>query len=37
MCQARVEKPEFVSVWLGANVMVEYPLEEARALFVKNK
>ena len=35
--KARVEKPEFVSVWLGANVMVEYPLEEARALFIKNK
>ncbi|GMT25071.1 hypothetical protein PFISCL1PPCAC_16368, partial [Pristionchus fissidentatus] len=35
--KAKVEKPEKVSVWLGANVMVEYDLDEAKALFEKNR
>eukprot|EP01096_Ripella_sp_DP13-Kostka_P010378 TRINITY_DN4076_c0_g1_i1.p1 TRINITY_DN4076_c0_g1~~TRINITY_DN4076_c0_g1_i1.p1 ORF type:complete len:219 (-),score=124.42 TRINITY_DN4076_c0_g1_i1:14-610(-) len=29
---ARLEAPSSVCLWLGADVMVEYPLEEARAL-----
>lgn len=34
--QARVPAVETVSLWLGANVMLEYPLDEADALLSKN-
>lgn len=32
----RVSEPRSVNMWLGANVMVEYPLEEAKELLGKN-
>lgn len=35
--KATVQKPETVSIWLGANVMVEYDLENAKALLGKNR
>ncbi|CAB3408551.1 unnamed protein product [Caenorhabditis bovis] len=35
--KATVPKPEKVSVWLGANVMVEFELEKAQALLEKNQ
>lgn len=34
--QARIPPTETVCLWLGANVMLEYPLEEARELLQKN-
>lgn len=34
--KARVKKPETVKLWLGANVMLEYSLDEARELLQKN-
>lgn len=33
---AEVETPESVYLWLGANVMLEYPLDEARELLEAN-
>jgi len=33
---AIIEKPSSVCLWLGANVMVEYSFEEARALLTRN-
>ncbi|VDM64068.1 unnamed protein product [Angiostrongylus costaricensis] len=35
--RATVKKPETVSIWLGANVMVEYELDKARELLEKNR
>uniref|UniRef100_A0A8R1HYZ0 Prefoldin subunit 3 n=2 Tax=Caenorhabditis japonica TaxID=281687 RepID=A0A8R1HYZ0_CAEJA len=35
--KAVVQKPETVSVWLGANVMVEYDLESAKKMLEKNR
>jgi len=35
--KASVEGAESVMLWLGANVMLEYPLEEARALLAEQK
>lgn len=35
--KATVKKPETVSIWLGANVMVEYELDKAKELLEKNK
>lgn len=32
--RATINDPQSVCLWLGANVMVEYSLEEVRALFV---
>ena len=32
--KARVEGANTVNIWLGANIMLEYPLEEARELLV---
>ena len=32
--KARIPVTDSVNLWLGANVMLEYPLEEARALLV---
>ena len=34
--KARVKDAESVYLWLGANVMLEYPLDEARALLETN-
>eukprot|EP00700_Malawimonas_jakobiformis_P002588 EC724505.1.p1 GENE.EC724505.1~~EC724505.1.p1 ORF type:complete len:195 (+),score=40.89 EC724505.1:37-621(+) len=34
---AAVQNPKTVGLWLGANVMVEYTLEEAQALLEENK
>ncbi|MFH4977987.1 hypothetical protein AB6A40_004696 [Gnathostoma spinigerum] len=34
--KVRVDNPEKVHLWLGANVMVEYSLSEARAIIEKN-
>lgn len=34
--KAKVPPTKQVSLWLGANVMLEYPLEEARQLLSKN-
>lgn len=34
--KARIPPTETVCLWLGANVMLEYPLEEAKALLTKN-
>eukprot|EP00193_Tetraselmis_chui_P014689 CAMPEP_0177776118 /NCGR_PEP_ID=MMETSP0491_2-20121128/14525_1 /TAXON_ID=63592 /ORGANISM="Tetraselmis chuii, Strain PLY429" /LENGTH=179 /DNA_ID=CAMNT_0019294853 /DNA_START=341 /DNA_END=880 /DNA_ORIENTATION=- len=34
--KARIKNPQSVKLWLGANVMLEYPLEEAEALLSKN-
>ena len=34
--KAKVKDAESVYLWLGANVMLEYPLEEARALLETN-
>ena len=33
--QAQISKGQNVSVWLGANVMLEYPVDEAMALLKK--
>ncbi|KAK6725475.1 hypothetical protein RB195_004043 [Necator americanus] len=35
--KATVRNPEKVSIWLGANVMVEYELEKAKELLEKNQ
>uniref|UniRef100_A0A1I7TBU9 Prefoldin subunit 3 n=1 Tax=Caenorhabditis tropicalis TaxID=1561998 RepID=A0A1I7TBU9_9PELO len=35
--KATVAKPEKVSVWLGANVMVEYDLESAKKMLEQNR
>ncbi|KAL6732091.1 hypothetical protein Aduo_002889 [Ancylostoma duodenale] len=35
--KATVPKPEKVSIWLGANVMVEYELDKAKELLEKNR
>ncbi|RCN45482.1 prefoldin subunit [Ancylostoma caninum] len=35
--KATVRKPEKVSIWLGANVMVEYELDKAKELLEKNR
>jgi len=35
-CKAKVPPTEKVCLWLGANVMLEYPLDEAEALLSKN-
>ncbi|CAL2028279.1 unnamed protein product [Caenorhabditis brenneri] len=35
--KAVVPKPEKVSIWLGANVMVEYDLEDAKKMLDKNR
>ncbi|CAD6197027.1 unnamed protein product [Caenorhabditis auriculariae] len=35
--RAIVNKPDKVSIWLGANVMVEYELDKAKALLEKNQ
>jgi prefoldin subunit 5 len=35
-CEAVVKAPSFVHLWLGANVMVQYPMEEAVAVLQKN-
>ena len=32
--KAKVPVTDSVNIWLGANVMLEYPLEEAKALLV---
>lgn len=32
--KAKVPVTDSVNLWLGANVMLEYPLEEAKALLV---
>lgn len=32
--KAKIPVTDSVNLWLGANVMLEYPLEEARALLV---
>ena len=34
--KAKVQDAESVYLWLGANVMLEYPLEEAKALLETN-
>lgn len=34
--KARIPPTETVCLWLGANVMLEYPLEEAKTLLTKN-
>ncbi|KAL2530645.1 putative prefoldin subunit 3 [Forsythia ovata] len=34
--RARIEDADFVCLWLGANVMLEYSSEEANALLQKN-
>lgn len=34
--KARVKNPESVKLWLGANVMLEYPLAEAQELLTAN-
>lgn len=34
--KARIPPTETVCLWLGANVMLEYPLDEAKALLAKN-
>lgn len=34
--KARIPPTETVCLWLGANVMLEYPLEEAKSLLAKN-
>lgn len=34
--KARIPPTESVCLWLGANVMLEYPLEEAKALLSRN-
>lgn len=34
--KARIPPTETVCLWLGANVMLEYPLEEAKSLLSKN-
>lgn len=34
--KARIPPTKTVCLWLGANVMLEYPLEEAKALLTKN-
>ena len=34
--KARIPPTETVCLWLGANVMLEYPLDEAKALLTKN-
>lgn len=34
--KARVPPTDKVCLWLGANVMLEYPLEEAKSLLMKN-
>lgn len=34
--KARIPPTETVCLWLGANIMLEYPLEEAKALLSKN-
>lgn len=34
--KARIPPTDKVCLWLGANVMLEYPLEEAKALLTKN-
>lgn len=34
--KARIPPTETVCLWLGANVMLEYPLDEAKALLSKN-
>lgn len=34
--KARIPPTDTVCLWLGANVMLEYPLEEAKALLAKN-
>lgn len=34
--KARIPPTDTVCLWLGANVMLEYPLEEAKALLTKN-
>lgn len=34
--KARIPPTETVCLWLGANVMLEYPLEEAETLLAKN-
>ena len=33
--RACVRQPESVALWLGADVMLEFPLEEAAALLVR--
>jgi len=35
-CKAKVPPTEKICLWLGANVMLEYPLDEAEALLSKN-
>jgi len=35
-CKAKVPPTQKVCLWLGANVMLEYPLDEADALLTKN-
>ncbi|KAK6035415.1 prefoldin subunit [Cooperia oncophora] len=35
--KATVPKPEKVSIWLGASIMVEYELDKAKELLVKNQ
>ncbi|VDL73080.1 unnamed protein product [Nippostrongylus brasiliensis] len=35
--KATVKKPEKVSIWLGANIMVEYELDKAKELLEKNQ
>ena len=35
-CEANVPPPETVHLWLGANVMVEFTLDEATAMLNKN-
>lgn len=34
--RARIEDADSVCLWLGANVMLEYPFDEAKALLQKN-
>lgn len=34
--KARIPPTDHVGLWLGANVMLEYPLDEAKALLSKN-
>mmetsp|Transcript_23969 Transcript_23969/g.66580 ORF Transcript_23969/g.66580 Transcript_23969/m.66580 type:complete len:187 (-) Transcript_23969:59-619(-) len=34
--KARVRQPDSVKLWLGANVMLEYPLDEAQSLLQQN-
>lgn len=35
--KARIPPTDHVGLWLGANVMLEYPLDEAKALLSKNQ